>query len=384
MKQEIISYLHTMKDVLYNLSRYQYENPEESFHEFMAYYYIMEILKDNDFNITEHYMEIKTAFCAQYGTGHPKICFICKYNAEKKGHTKGTNLISAISLGAALSLSKVVDKSGGSVIILGCPDDSAVTMAKLKAFEDIDALFMAEPYTFTSASGTSTAVLPVNIIFTAADCGKNNISLIDICSITTESVKLSMMDFSRQCSVDRLDISENPSCSCRPANFNVKFLLKSLSMETACSVQCRLKELISSICSALKTDVDFKMHQLPFDELIPNDTLSRIFSHNLKESGIVNIGSPVHLYSGSDIGAASWSVPCINPFVSIVEDPSINFDTEEFASATITPFAQDTVLKTAQALAFTGLDLIESEELLKEAKEDLEKRRGFLKTTKSH
>lgn len=373
MKQEMVSYLDTLKDTLYSLSTYLYENPEGSFHEFLAYSYITDILKDKNFNITEHYMEIKTAFCAQYGTGHPKICFVCKYNAEKKGHTKGANLISAISLGAALSLSKVIDKSGGSVTIIGCPDDSAVTMARLKAFEDFDALFMAEPNTFTSTIGTSSAVLPVNILFTPDKSEKDKISLIDIDSITMNSVKLSLMDFPNQCCIDNFSISESPSCSCRPANFNVKFSLRSLSMKTVCSIQCTLKKLISSICSALKIDVEFKMHQLPFDEIIPNDTLSRIFSHNLKESGIVNTGSPLHRYTGSSLGAASWSVPCINPFVSIVEDPSIDFDTEEFAAATITTFAQDTVLKTAQALAFTGLDLIEKTHLLKEAKEDLKK-----------
>jgi Metal-dependent amidase/aminoacylase/carboxypeptidase len=95
MKQEIITYLSTIKQQLFDLSKYIYDNPEHSFNEYKSSKYIINILRQNNFNITENFLNIPTAFFAQYGSGHPKICYICEYDAvENKGHINGHNLIS--------------------------------------------------------------------------------------------------------------------------------------------------------------------------------------------------------------------------------------------------------------------------------------------------
>ncbi len=124
MKQEIISYISSIKEDIYNLSTYLYTNPETSYKEYKGCSYIINMLKAHDFEIQENYCNIPTSFYAQYGSGHPKICYICKYTStENVGHIFGNNVNASISIAAALGLSKVISKSGGSVILVGCPGE---------------------------------------------------------------------------------------------------------------------------------------------------------------------------------------------------------------------------------------------------------------------
>lgn len=110
MKQKIVSYLKSIESDLFNISKYLYDNPETSFNEYKSCKYLIDILKKNNFNVQENYYNIPTSFYAEFGKGYPKICFFCEYDAPSEiGHVSGHNLVSSISLGAALSLSKVID-----------------------------------------------------------------------------------------------------------------------------------------------------------------------------------------------------------------------------------------------------------------------------------
>ena len=141
MRQEIITYLSTIEEDIKNISNYLYQYPEQSFCEHKAYDYIINILKNKEFEVTENILDIPTSFIAKYGEGHPKICYICQYDCPcTKGHILGTNLVSSMSIGAALCLSKVIPKTGGSVTVLGCPGEvssgSLIAMQKQGLLSD--------------------------------------------------------------------------------------------------------------------------------------------------------------------------------------------------------------------------------------------------------
>ncbi len=168
MKQEIISYISSIKEDIYNLSNYLYTNPETSYKEYKGCSYIINMLKAHDFEIQENYCNIPTSFYAQYGNGHPKICYICKYTAtENVGHIFGNNVNASISTAAALGLSKVISKSGGSVILLGCPGEysngAELTLTKEKCFEDMDVIIAPHCDINNAESGTSMATIPIKI-----------------------------------------------------------------------------------------------------------------------------------------------------------------------------------------------------------------------------
>lgn len=382
MKQEIISYLSTIKDEVLDITKYLYDNPEESFHEFKAYDYIVAILRKHDFKIQEHYLEIPTAFYAEYGSGHPKVCFLCEYDAVKdKGHFTGHNGGTAISIAAAFGLSKVIVKAGGTVIILGCPGEyisgAKIKMARLGTFDDIDVAFMAHPFVETVENGTSNAVVPIRIRYWNKD-GINSkskpYSLHDAYILTFNTLEQLTKGFTKGSSIDNVIIEENSESD---LDSKSEFYVRATKIKYANEIEKKVRSIVSNTADLMNLNSEVILFQLPYEEVIPNSTLSRLFCHNLKENGILQINGPKDIVSGLSLGIVSNKIPCIHPYISIIEDLNTKFETKEFALATLSSFAQDRIIKTAQALAFTALDLIEKPELLSEANIELQSRKDI-------
>lgn len=383
MKQEMISFLTTIKDEIYNLSKYLYENPEKSFYEHKAYDYITKMLKNYKFNVTEHYLDIDTAFYAEYGSGHPKICYICEYDAlEKEGHVSGHNLITSMSVAAGLALCKVADKLGCTVILLGCPGEytsgTKVTMSKQGTFNDIDAVLMAHPDIITAENGTSNSILPIKIKYKSKENyaykKSGTYSALDACLFTFNAINILVKGFEEGCSIDGVIAQGGSMPSLLPSETECKFYIRTPKIAQAEEIDKKIRELVKVTSNIMNISSEITLYELPYEELVPNDTLTRIFAHNLKENGIIDIDKPKNNYSGLSLGTVSHIVPCIHPYISIVDKDSIQFPSPEFAAATVTPFALKRVMNAAQALAATGLDLIEKEELLKESKEELHRK----------
>ena len=369
MKQEMISYLSTIKEEIFNLSKYLYDNPEEAFKEVKASEYIETLLQKHDFKVTKNYENISTAFMAQFGNDHPRICFICEYDADAHlGHIRGNNLTTSMSVAAALSLAKIIPKSGGSVIVLGCPGEyihgTKETLIRQGVFEDIDAVLMAHPFTKNMESEKTCALVPIKICFKNSGASiLGNYTAFEAGSIFVNTLFMLLKSGTDTYSLQNLSINDS-ECS---------FYISAPTMQKACDLRKQLESLSSLIGNITGYTTETSLFEQPCMELITSDTISRLFAHNLKENGIIDICTPEKMVCGSTIGSISHEIPCIHPYVAIVEDASIKFPSKEFGTNTLTPFAQEQVIKAAEALSFTALDLIEKESLLREAKVELSK-----------
>ena len=377
MRQHIISHLSSFEDDIYEFSKHLYENPEESFNEYKAYSYIVDMLKEHNFDVQEHFCQIPTSFYASYGSGYPKICYLCEYDAVKdKGHVVGHNLVSAMSLTAAIGLSSVMDKFEGTVIVIGCPGEytsgAKVTLAKQGVFDDIDVVLMAHPDVSTHQNGTSMAILPLKITYKSTSGftyrSTASYSALDACLFTFNAIGLLEKGFPEDCSIDGIIAKGGSTPSMNPSEAEGKFYIRAAKMCDAVKIECKIRELAKTVGSIMDVSSEVNLYELPYEELIPNDTLSRIFTHNLKESGIINVGDSQNTMSGLSLGTVSHIVPCIHPYIGIIDNPEIQYSSKEFADATISKYATENVLKAGYALAFTGLDMIEREDLLREVK----------------
>lgn len=379
MKQEVSSYLFTFKDTLYELSKYIYNNPEDSFHEYKASSYIKKILKEHNFKVTDNFLQIPTSFYAEFGSGHPKICYLCEYDAvQGSNHAAGHNLISAMSIGAGISLSKIIGKLKGTVVIIGCPGElvgsSKVTMAKQGIFDDIDTVLMAHPDTVTAESGMSLAVLPISIKFKGENgfsyLKSDGYSPLDANIFTFTGLNLLMKGFTKDICIDGVINNGGLTHALSSDETEARFFIRASTMKSALLVENKIRELVNtaSLLTGMKSNIS--LYELPYEELISNPTLSRIFSHNLKECGIIDCVGVKNTDAGLSIGTVSHKVPCIHPYISIVEDSKLSNTSNEFQKACISDYAHEISLKTAQALALTGIDLLMNETLLSEIKSE--------------
>ncbi|MBU3145961.1 M20 family peptidase [Clostridium sp. CF012] len=375
MKQEVISYLSTIKEDIYNLSNYLYDNPETSYKEYKGCSYIVNMLKNHDFEIQENYCNIPTSFYAQYGSGHPKICYICKYTStENIGHVFGNNVNASISTAAALGLSKVISKSGGSVILLGCPggysNGSELTLTKEKCFDDMDVIIAPHSDISNAESGTSMATIPIKILCKQAIGTKNegpsNFSSLDSYLFILNTLNQLLRGLNNSCSIDAVSLKNVSSCTNSSSESEAKLHLTATKLSEAKALEKTLVDFTQSMSGIMNMTADISLFELPSEELLTNKSLSRIFTHNLKESGIINITPCKNAKYALGIGSISHITPCIYPSIAITEKSLISCPSPAFALETQTDFCKDIIIKAAVALAITGLDIIEKQDLLKE------------------
>ncbi|HHL2035295.1 M20 family peptidase [Clostridium perfringens] len=379
MRQEVISYLSTEKEALFNLCKFLHDNPEDSYKEYDACKYICNFLRDRDFDVREKFLDLDTAFYAKKGNGYPKICFLCEYDAikSKGGHITGHNLLTTISITSALGLSKVIEKSGGTVILIGCPGEylggTKSTYVRQGIFDDIDVVLTAHPDIVTSESGTSKAIIPLKVTFK----GHDGLSFLDFDSFTSldgtmltfNVINALSKGFCKKANIHTILSQGGVTPLLRPVESEGKLYIRAESTKTAKCIENKIRNLVACISDTMNLESCVELYEPPNEELLSNQVLNRLYSHNLKENGIINIGKPRDIDAGLSLGTVSHKVPCIHPYINIVDNVNIDYGTKEFADATISSFAQEQSLSASYALISTALDLIESDFLLSEVKE---------------
>ena len=386
MRKNIISFLSSCSDDIKNLCTYLHDNPEVSYNEFNASKYICTLLNKYNFEVNPNFLDIENAFTATKGTGHPKICYLCEYDAIKdEGHITGHNLVSAISVAATLALGNVIDKIGGSVILIGCPGEylggTKCTMVKQGVFDDIDVVMLAHPDIYTCESGSSSSIIPLGLKFESENkltfLNKNSYSSLDGVLLTLNILNSIKKGFPDNLEINSIISNGGYTTLLLPSNSELKFCIRASDTKTANYAYDKIRKIANYVSKLIDIPNTFFLYESPNRELITNRTLNRIFSHNLKESGIININPAKDAYAGLSIGDVSHKVPSIHPYISITDDNSIKYGTLDFANTTISAFALKQCSITAAALALTGIDLIENKTLLNEVKTE------FFNNTKS-
>ena len=379
MKQKIISFLSTCEDDIKKLALYLYENPEISYKEYNSSKYICDMLKRYNFNITEKFLDIDNAFFAQKGSGYPKICFLCEYDAiEDDGHITGHNLVTTTSVAAAIALGNITDKIGGSSILIGCPGEylggTKGTMVRQGVFEDIDVVMVVHPDTETCESGSSSAIIPLGLKF----IGNKGLSFLNKRTYTpldAALLTLNILESIKKGLPDHLEISSIISNGgytplLLPSKSEIKFYIRAINTELAELGDKKIRTIAHYVTKLTDIDHEFFLYECPNQELITNRTLNRLFSPNLKENGIIHINPPKNIYAGLSIGDVSHKVPCIHPYISVLDENNnnIKYGSIEFAKNTVSDFAIKQCIIAATSLVDTAIDLIENENLLQEVK----------------
>lgn len=379
MKQEIISFLSTCDGDIKDLCNYLYNNPESSYKEYKCSKYICNLMNKYNFEVNESFLDIDNAFIAKKGNGHPKICYLCEYDAiEDVGHITGHNMVTAMSVSASIALGNIIDKIGGSVILIGCPGEylggTKGIMVKQEVFDDIDVVMVAHPDTLTCESGSSSAIIPLEVTFEGESglsfLNKNAYTPLDAILLT-----LNILNSIKKGLPDNLEINSIVSSGgytplLLPTRAQAKFYIRASNTKTALLGDNKIRKIVQYVSDLTNIPGNFSLYESPSKELITNRTLNRLFSHNLKENGIININPARDIYAGLSLGDVSHKVPCIHPYVSIVDNNNIKYGTNEFANATLSPFALKQCSIAAISLAATAIDLIENNSLLNEVKNE--------------
>ncbi|MBZ4664178.1 MAG: family metallopeptidase [Caloramator sp.] len=371
IRELVTGYVENLKERISSIVKELYKSNDSSNSENIASNELIKLLKDEGFNVTE-IPDIKNAFIAKYGNSAPNIAYICEYDAvDGQGYINGHNIQCSMNVLGAIGLKRAISEIGGSCTVFGCPSEekepTKIKMLQNNLFSDVDVALCAHPYTKTLESGSSLSMLISSLQFKGYGCstlvnfdkGINPITpaAITISSIETIKSKYKEHIYINYTLTDCLDdICSIAEKSC------VKVLIKSDQDRLIDFIQDDILDIARLYSKIYKCDfenntivryVPFKTHQ----------ELSKVFCHNLKEKGIVDIHGPMIMSQSLDMANISYKIPCIHPYIGITEN-NVEYYTKEFADATIKDFALEQTIKAASALALTGIDIIENTKII--------------------
>lgn len=381
MINEVLKLTEGIKEELIELSEYIFDNPELGHEEFKACKAHVELLKIHGFEVEEEYLGIKTAFKATYDSGKegPSIAFLSEYDALPGiGHGCGHNLLGTTSTGAGIVLSKTIGDLKGKVIVFGTPAEETsgakVAMTDKGSFDDVDVAMAVHPGSEHSKSGASLAMEALQFTFKgksahAAAYPEKGINALDGAINTFVNINALRQHIKPSARIHGIIKDGGKAANIVPDLAIAQFYVRA-------ETKTYLKELIEKVKNCAKgaamasgAELEIINYEESYDNLVTNNTLQDIYCKRLKDTGVEEIQEARQSFGSLDMGNVSHVTPTIHPYFKITND-DISAHTTEFAQATKTNLAYDSMAQTIAALTLTAIDILQNKELLNDIKEE--------------
>lgn len=155
MKELIKNVEERLGGEIENVLEYITDHPETGGKEFQTSKFLIDFLRESDFEVEENYLGYPTGFkaCLKNGNG-PKIGFLAKYDAipefdenGRDAHGCGHNWIAALCAGAGKVLAEIKDHFSGEIVIVGAPPEvfygEKISILTTHEWEGFDVVFAA-------------------------------------------------------------------------------------------------------------------------------------------------------------------------------------------------------------------------------------------------
>lgn len=368
MKELLFNEGQNLKEVLCEISEYIYHNPELGNQEFKSSEKLISFLEEYNFIVEREFLGLKTAFRAVYDSNKPGLTvgYLCEYDALPEiGHGCGHNMIGTMSAGAGVILSKILDQVGGRVIVYGTPaeetDGAKVIFAEQGVFEELDAAMMLHPSDKTCASGTSTAIYPLQFRYKgktahAASCPQDGINALNSVIQLFNGIDALRQHVTPDVRMHGIITNGGVAANIVPDEAVAQFYFRAAKKETVMELVEKVKNIAQGAALMTGATLEMERFELPYDDLRTHENLSEAFNENLRILGIEDIEENED-FGSSDIGNVSHIVPTIHPNIGISNCRVIGHS-REMADATISELGHERLLIGTLALAYTGYDVL--------------------------
>lgn len=353
---------------LCEISDFIYHNPELGNEEYKAVKKLTSFLEEHNFEIEKEFLGIETAFRATYDSKKegPTIGYLCEYDALPEiGHGCGHNMIGAMSAGAGIILSKVLDEVGGKIIVYGTPAEETngakVIFAEQGVFDELDAAMMVHPSDKTIESGTSMALYPLQFTYKgktahAASCPQEGINALNSVIQLFNGIDALRQHVTPDVRMHGIITNGGVAANIVPNEAVAQFYFRAAKKETLDDLLVKVKKIAEGAALMTGSTLEMTRYELPNDNLKTNKNLSEAFNENLRGLGITDIDGPKDSGS-SDIGNVSHKTAAIHPYIGIA-NCSVTCHSVKMADSTITSFAHERLLIGTLALVYTGYDVL--------------------------
>lgn len=394
---------------------------------------LQKTLSDAGFTIEKGIAGIPTAFKAEYGSGSPVIAILGEYDAlpglsqqavpEKKsankaaGHACGHHLFGTASTAAAIAVKDWLTSNNiqGTIRFYGCPAEEGgsgkVYMVREGVFNDVDVALHWHPGAENEASaGAALANKSAKFRFYgisahAAGAPERGRSALDGVEAMNAMVNMMREHIPQDARIHYVITDGGKAPNVVPDFAEVYYYSRHGKRDVVIDIFDRIVKAAEGAALGTGTTMDYEMIG-GTHELLPNLTLQKIMFDNLTKVGGVtytdeekafaekisktlgaetlDMGDAENIqpyqeearaYGSTDVGDVSYTVPTAG-LGTATWVPGTPAHSWQAVAAGGTSIGTKGMMVAAKTLTLTAMDIFKSPETVKEAKTELEERRG--------
>jgi amidohydrolase len=352
---------------LTRLSRDLYDHPETAWEEIRSAQRVAGQLSDNGFNVTDRFCDLDTAFAGQIGSGDLHIALCAEYDAlPGLGHACGHNLISAITVGAALSLAPVVDDVGLTLTVIGTPAEEGgggkIELLERGGFAGQHAAAMVHPGPVDVARARPFAVSHSHIEYLgksahAAAFPERGINAADAFTIAQVAIGLLRQQLRSSVRVHGMVTRGGEAPNAIAERTEGRWYVRAETLDALAEIEPRVLRCFAAGALATGAELTVTPESKPYAEFRTDADLLACYERRAVAAGRrFSSGTDTMMARAStDMGNVSQVLPAIHPYIGIASLPAVNHQ-PEFAAATLSASAETAIAQGALALAGTVVD----------------------------
>ncbi|MFT4042938.1 MAG: M20 family metallopeptidase [Gordonia sp. (in: high G+C Gram-positive bacteria)] len=349
------------------LSRDLYDHPEIAWEEVRSAARVAGELADAGFTITERFCGLDTAFTAHVGDGDLHIALCAEYDAlPGLGHACGHNLISAITVGAAIGLAGIVDDLGVRLTVIGTPAEEGgggkIELLERGGFDGQHAAAMIHPGPADVARAHPFAVSHSHISYQgksahAAAYPERGVNAADAFTIAQVAIGLLRQQLPSSVRVHGMMTRGGEAPNAIAERTEGRWYVRAETLEELAEVEPRVLRCFEAGALASGAQLTVTAESKPYAEFRTDEELLACYERRARGVGR-HFGSgtaTTMARASTDMGNVSQVLPAIHPYIGIDSLPAVNHQ-PEFAAATLSSAAETAIVQGAQALAGTVAD----------------------------
>ena len=382
IKEKLYNNIENLKNEIENISEFVFEHAELGNEEYISSAYLVQKLKEYGFQVTYPYLDIPTAFRAEYKKGDGlKIAFLPEYDAlpgygetkDKNAHACGHNWIAATTLGAAIGLATLDENFNGTIVVIGTPAEETVggkcELVDKGAFSDIDAVIQMHLGAENNINVLTLAMDSIEFNFFgvashAAAYPEKGVNALDAVNLMFAGVNALRQHMKADARVAGIITEGGMACNIVPDKASCRYYIRSKE-------RTYLKELTQKIINcakgaALMTGAELEYHNFEnsYDNLIYNESLRNLLKTNLEDLGVSNFVDDFEASGSSDIGNVSQVCPTVYCEIDTEAYPKVFAHHETFLDYVHGENARTTLDIATKAMAYTALQIFLDPQLL--------------------
>ena len=368
VKQIVCDEVDAIADILLEASHAIHKKPELNFEEHFAHETLTGILEDQGLSPQRGAYDLETAFEASVGDEGVCVAVLCEYDALPDiGHACGHNIIGTAGLGAGIAASKVAERLGGTLRILGTPAEEGgggkVFMADRGAFDSVDAAMMVHPAAGDLVKMNTIAIQRLHVAYEglaahAAASPHRGHNALDAAVLGYQNIAALRQHIRPDERIHGIFLESGSKPNVVPEHSSMEWYVRSKNSKSLEPLKKRVLSCLEAGAMATSCIMTHDWIEPFYADMIDNETISTLYSANATRVGrsLMEPDNESKVVGSTDMGNVSYIVPSIHPMIGVAP-PGVPIHTPDFAHFSRSESGDKAVIDGAKIMAMTVVDL---------------------------